>query len=54
MIPLPLPCLEAAILLALIGAMSMSRVRNLDRAWRYGVAFTGAVLACTVLASLGF
>jgi NADH-quinone oxidoreductase subunit M len=54
MIPLPLPWLEAAILIALLGAVSISRVRNLDRAWRWGVAFTGVVLACTVLASLGF
>jgi NADH-quinone oxidoreductase subunit M len=54
MIPLPLPWLEAAILLALVGAVTISRVRNLDRAWRWGAAFTGAVLACSMLASLGF
>jgi NADH-quinone oxidoreductase subunit M len=54
MIPLPLPWLEAAILIALIGALTISRVRNLDRAWRWGAAFTGAVLACSMLASLGF
>jgi NADH-quinone oxidoreductase subunit M len=51
---LPLPWLEAAIVLALVGAAFINRVRNLDRAWRWGVAFTGAVLTCTVLASLGF
>ena len=42
MIPLPLPWLEAAILIALLGAAFISRVRNLDRAWRWAVAFTGA------------
>jgi NADH-quinone oxidoreductase subunit M len=52
--PLPLPWLEAAILVALAGAGSISRVHNLNRAWRWGVAFTGAVFACTLLASLGF
>lgn len=51
---LPRPWLEAAILIALAGALSISRVRNLNRAWRWGVAFTGAVFACTLLASLGF
>ena len=54
MIPLSLPWLETALLVALIGAAFISRVRNLDRAWRWGVAFTGAVFACTLLASLGF
>ncbi|HTU22695.1 MAG TPA: proton-conducting transporter membrane subunit [Gemmataceae bacterium] len=54
MILLPLPWLEAAILIALIGAVFISRVGNLDRAWRWGVAFTAAVLSCTVLASLTF
>lgn len=51
---LPLPWLEAAILLAIIGAVAVCRRRNLERAWRWGVAFTGLVLACTVLASFGF
>jgi NADH-quinone oxidoreductase subunit M len=54
MIPLPLPWLEAALLTALIGAVIISRVRNLDRAWRCGVAFTAIVLVCSVLAALGF
>jgi NADH-quinone oxidoreductase subunit M len=52
--PLPIPWLEAAILVALAGALSISRLHNLNRAWRWGVAFTGAVFACTLLASLGF
>jgi NADH-quinone oxidoreductase subunit M len=51
---LPMPWLEAALLVALAGAASISRLRNLNRAWRWGVAFTGAVFACTLLASLGF
>lgn len=54
MSPLPIPWLEAAILIALAGAASISRLRNLNRAWRWGVAFTGGVFACTLLASLGF
>jgi NADH-quinone oxidoreductase subunit M len=54
MSPLPIPWLEAAILIALAGAVSISRLHNLNRAWRWGVAFTGAVFACTLLASLGF
>ena len=54
MSPLPIPWLEAAILIALAGAASISRLRNLNRAWRWGVAFTGTVFACTLLASLGF
>jgi NADH-quinone oxidoreductase subunit M len=54
MSPLPIPWLEAAILIALTGAASISRLRNLNRAWQWGLAFTGAVFACTLLASLGF
>jgi NADH-quinone oxidoreductase subunit M len=54
MSPLPIPWLEAAIFLALTGAASISRLHNLNRAWHWGVAFTGAVFACTLLASLGF
>ncbi|HWG41226.1 MAG TPA: proton-conducting transporter membrane subunit [Gemmataceae bacterium] len=52
--PLPMPWLEAAILVAVAGALSISRLHNLNRAWRWGVAFTGVVFACTLLASLGF
>jgi NADH-quinone oxidoreductase subunit M len=54
MSPLPIPWLEAALLLALAGAASISWLRNLNRAWRWGVAFTGAVFVCTLAASLGF
>jgi NADH-quinone oxidoreductase subunit M len=54
MSPLPIPWLEAALLIALAGAASISQLRNLNYAWRWGVAFTGAVFACTLLASLGF
>jgi NADH-quinone oxidoreductase subunit M len=54
MIVLPLPWLEVAILVALVGALVISRVDNLDRAWRWGVAFTGLVFACTAMSSFGF
>ncbi len=54
MIVLPLPWLEAAILLALVGSLAVNRVRNLDRAWRWGVALTGLVFVCASAASLGF
>lgn len=54
MIVLPLSWLEAAILLAAFGAVAVSRLRNLERAWRWGVCFTSLVLLCTIAASFGF
>jgi NADH-quinone oxidoreductase subunit M len=53
-ITLPLPWLELAIVIALAGALIVSRVRDAIMAWRLGMVFTGATLACTVMASLGF
>ncbi len=51
---LSLPWLESAICLALIGALGASRLRNPLYAWRLGQVFTGAVLACILLAWLTF
>ena len=49
-----LPWLELAIAVALFGAMAVSRVRDPDRAYRWGLALTGTSFACTVLAWLAF
>src|SRR5579871_1565406 len=46
--------LEIAIVVALVGAVSVSRMRNPVHAARCGLAFTGAVLVCALLAWLGF
>src|SRR4051812_40554311 len=53
-VPLPLPWLELSIVVSLLGALCVSPVRDPLRAWRWGLVFTGAALACTVLACLGF
>jgi NADH-quinone oxidoreductase subunit M len=50
----PLPWLEIAILVALGGAVSVRWLRNPLHAARCGLALTGAVLACVVLAWLRF
>src|SRR5438093_13572577 len=47
---LSLPWLEAAILAPLIGALAVGRVRDPYRAARWGVAFTAATFALTVVA----
>jgi NADH-quinone oxidoreductase subunit M len=52
--PLPLPWLELAVAVALLGALCVSPMRDPLRAWRWGLAFTAATLACTVLACLGY
>jgi NADH-quinone oxidoreductase subunit M len=52
--PLPLPWLEVAIAISLAGALCASRLRDPIRAYRCGLAFTGAALACTLLACVGF
>lgn len=51
--PLQLPWLEWAIVFPTLGALCVSRLSNPYRASRWGLAFTGAVLAFTVLAWLG-
>lgn len=53
-LPLPLPWLELAILATLVGALFVSRFRDPLRAWSWGLAFSGAALACSLLSCLGF
>jgi NADH-quinone oxidoreductase subunit M len=50
----PLTWLELAILVAVAGAVCVSPLRAPLRAWRWGLAFTAAAFACTLLACLGF
>ena len=52
--PLPIPWLEAAIVIALGGALCVSRLRDPLRAWRLGVGLMGVVFACALLACAGF
>src|SRR5262245_38694625 len=52
-LPLPLPWLELAIMVALVGALFVSRLRDPIRAWRWGLMFTGGVLLCAALSCLG-
>jgi NADH-quinone oxidoreductase subunit M len=54
LIPLPVFWLELAIAVALLGALCVSPLRSPLRAWRWGLAFTAAALACAVLACLGY
>ena len=51
---LQLPWLELTIGLALIGSASVAQIREPNRAYRWGLAFTGGSLACSLLAWLGF
>jgi NADH-quinone oxidoreductase subunit M len=53
-IPLPLPWLELAIVIALAGALGVSLLREPMRAWRWGLAFTSAAFASTLMACLAF
>jgi NADH-quinone oxidoreductase subunit M len=48
------PWLELSIGVALVGAVWVNRFRNPARAFGWGLAFTGAALACAALAALGF
>lgn len=52
--PLPLPWLELAIVVALLGALWVSQLRNPLTAWTWGLFFTGASFVCTILACWGF
>ena len=54
MTALHLPWLEIAILLALLGAVGVSHVRDPQRVARLGTAFTGVTFLCTVLAWAAF
>src|SRR5689334_10536463 len=52
--PLQLPWLELAILAPLVGSIALGAARKPDRAYRWGVFFTGLAFAMTVLAWLSF
>lgn len=49
---LQLPWLESALAVALLGSLSVSRLREPHRAYRWGLTCTGLVFSCTVLAWL--
>jgi NADH-quinone oxidoreductase subunit M len=49
-----LPWLDFAIVVALAGALGVSRVRNPDHAFRWGLFLTGTVFVSAFLAWLGF
>ncbi len=51
---LTLPWLELAIAVSMIGAVSISRVRDPERAYQWGLAFTGTSFVCTFFAWLQF
>ena len=46
--------LELSIIVPLLGALFVSRLRDPDAAYRWCVGFTGAALACSVLAAFGY
>ncbi len=52
--PAQIPWLELAIAVAAVGSLLTSRHRQPGRAYRWGVAFTGASFVCSVLAWLSF
>lgn len=52
--PLELPWLELSILIALTGSPLIGRLRDPDRAFQWGLAFTGLSFVCSVLAWLSF
>ena len=51
---LHLPWLEIAIFFAVLGALGVNRIRDPQRAARLGMAFTGTVFLCTILAWVAF
>jgi NADH-quinone oxidoreductase subunit M len=53
-VPLPVLWVELAIIVAIIGAICGSQVREPISAWRWGLFFTGAALGCAVLGCTGF
>src|SRR4051812_1229999 len=48
------PWLEAAVVVPVLGALWVNRFRDAVAAFRWGLAFTGATLACALLAWLRF
>jgi len=51
---LQLAWLEWAIGVSIIGSVSIAQIRDPGRAYRWGLAFTGGALLCSLLASLAF
>jgi NADH-quinone oxidoreductase subunit M len=51
---LDLPWLEISVALCLSGALCVSQQRDPTRASRWGLAFTGTILGCTIMAWLAF
>src|SRR5437763_9949949 len=49
-----LPWLELSIGASLLGALIVSQMRNPNRAYRWGLAFSAGALTCSVLAWLSF
>lgn len=45
---------ELLVIVPLLGALCVARLRDPDRAYRWSLGFTGTALACAVLASLSF
>jgi NADH-quinone oxidoreductase subunit M len=52
--PVPLPWIELSVVVALPGALFISRLKNPLLAWRWGLVFTGISFGCTVLACVSF
>jgi NADH-quinone oxidoreductase subunit M len=53
-LPLPVPWLELAIVLVVVGAVGVGFVRDPGRAARWGLVFTGGACLATILACAGF
>ncbi|HEY2252895.1 MAG TPA: proton-conducting transporter membrane subunit [Planctomycetaceae bacterium] len=51
---LQFPWLEWAIGVAVVGSAAVAQIREPNRAYRWGLAFTGVSLACALLACLAF
>lgn len=53
-VPSPVPWIEVAIAISLVGALCVSGIRDARRTWRTGLAFSFAAFAATLLACVGF
>jgi NADH-quinone oxidoreductase subunit M len=51
---LQVPWLDYSLLITMFGSLWVSRQREPARAYYWGLAYTGAAMACTILAWLGF